>query len=104
MRYLVVSRRLVGQFLLKELTERSVLPLQVKHQHLQLDALLPQILMGHRDSVKPDQTRQDQVRPGQARLGRTRPGQARPDQNRPDQTRPDQARLGRTRPGQTGPD
>jgi len=34
----------VGQFLLKELTKRSVLPLQVKHQHLQLDALLSQVL------------------------------------------------------------
>lgn len=42
--YLVVSGGMVGQFLLKELTKRSVLSLQVKHQHLQLDALLSQIL------------------------------------------------------------
>lgn len=42
--YLVVSGRMVGQLLLEELTERPVLSLQVKHQHLQLDALLPQIL------------------------------------------------------------
>lgn len=42
--YLVVSSGVVGQFLLKELTKCSVLSLQVKHQHLQLDALLSQIL------------------------------------------------------------
>lgn len=45
--YLQVSSGLVGQLLLEQLTEGPVLPLQVKHQHLQLDALLPQVLVNH---------------------------------------------------------
>lgn len=43
--YLVVGSGVVGQLLLKELAERSVLSLQIKHQHFQLDALLSQILL-----------------------------------------------------------
>lgn len=53
--YLVVSSGVVRQFLLKKLTKRSVLSLQVKHQHLQLDALLSQILFRDtRSSKTPD--------------------------------------------------
>lgn len=46
-----MSGRLVGQFLLEKFAKRSVLSLQVKHQHLQLDALLPQILSNHSRDV-----------------------------------------------------
>lgn len=51
-RYLGVSSGLVGQFLLEKLTESSVLSLKVKHQHLQLDALLPQILFTQSETTE----------------------------------------------------
>lgn len=56
--YLVVSSGLVGQFLLEKLTKCSVLPLQIEHQHLQLDALLPQILFGHTHTQREDKSLQ----------------------------------------------
>lgn len=43
--HLVVSGGVVGQLLLEQLTQGPVLPLQVEHQHLQLDALLSQVLL-----------------------------------------------------------
>lgn len=46
---------MVGQFVLKELAKRSVLSLQVEHQHLELDALLPQVLATDRRSSETTQ-------------------------------------------------
>lgn len=43
---------LIVQFLLEELTQCSVLPLQIKHSHFQLYALLPKILKQAREHTR----------------------------------------------------